>query len=175
MTDAPPLTAAPEDRPLPPSGGRQPAAPAPEAAPSAGAGAERPAALAAAIAPHTRPIGRLARPRGDWRRAWPGFLAGTALVAVAVALAWVVWDLGGTPRAVLPPPRQVPAAELAEIELLLDALGFPPGSIDGVIDADAVAAIRDFQATAGLAADGAPSFALLEELRAAHTELFGAQ
>lgn len=179
MTDAPPLRAKPEDRPLPPSGAKLPASPAGGNLPASPAGGSSPAAPAAAPAtapqatPHTRPIGRVTQPPRDWRRAWPGFLAGLALIAIAIGLSWLLWEQVDAPRAAQVPPEQLPAVELAEIEALLDALGFPPGRIDGAIDEAAAAAIRDFQATAGLAADGIPSSVLLEELRAAHAELFG--
>jgi len=167
MTDAP-LRANPEDRPLPPSGG----------APEAGV-AQPPAVPESAnrqpAATHIRPIGRLAGPPRDWRRAWAGFLMGVAALVVAVGLAWLLWDMAGAPRTAQVPVGQLPPTDLAEVEALLDGLGFPPGEVDGVIDGDAAAAIRDFQTTAGLPADGQPSAALLEELRAAHTELTGGQ
>ena len=56
---------------------------------------------------------------------------------------------------------------------MLDQLGFPPGPVDGAIDEQSRNAIRDFQVTAGLEVDGAPSLALLDELRAAKAELSG--
>jgi peptidoglycan hydrolase-like protein with peptidoglycan-binding domain len=65
------------------------------------------------------------------------------------------------------------SAELTEAEALLDQLGFPPGPVDGVIDEESRNAISDFQVTAGLDVDGKPSFALLDELRAAKAELDG--
>jgi acetyl-CoA carboxylase alpha subunit len=47
------------------------------------------------------------------------------------------------------------------------------GVVDGVIDEESRNAIRDFQVTAGLEVNGQPSFALLDELRAAQAELSG--
>lgn len=184
MTDTP-LRANPDDRPLPPSGGISTAAPPggnSTAAPSADAGdvapeLAKPDAPAKATRPavpsQTRPIGPLARPARDWRRAWAGFLVGVAALAVAIGLAWLLWDMTATPETAQAPAEQLPQSDLAELEALLDGLGFPPGKIDGVIDGDAATAIRDFQTTAGLPADGAPTAALLEELRAAQAELSG--
>lgn len=181
MTEAP-LRADPEDRPLPPSGGTAPASPpgeppsqpAPAQVPGQAPGRTPEQIAARPATPHTRPIGSPARRRRDWRRTWPGFLIGVAALGVAIGAAWMFWDLAG-PQIAPPPAEQLPGSDLVEIEALLDGLGFPPGRIDGVIDADAGAAIRDFQITAGLPADGAPSSALLEELRAAHAELSGGQ
>ncbi len=197
MTDAP-LRANPEDRPLPPSGGSLPASPPGGASPASAAGGgapdEAPATTADAKAPdpagpiaarppstrrpgptYIRPIGSRPRPPRDWRRAWAGFLVGVAALAVAIGLAWLSWDLAGAPRTARAPAEQLPDIDLAEMEALLDGLGFPPGEIDGEIDADTATAIRDFQAMAGLTVDGAPSAGLLEELRAAHLELNGGQ
>ena len=193
MTDAP-LRANPEDRPLPPSGGNLPASPSGGALPASPSGGALPASPSGGALPaspseaasagnaakqptatHLRPIGRPARPPRDWRRAWAGFLVGVLALLVAVGLTWALWDLAGPPRTVQAPAEQLPPIDLAELEALLDNLGFPPGEIDGVVDADTSAAIRDFQATAGLTVDGAPSEALLEELRGAHLELTGGQ
>lgn len=197
MTDAP-LRANPEDRPLPPSGGGSPASPSGgglPASPSGSGGAAdptggaletnvpdpaKPVAVLATAArrpgpTYVRPIGRLAPPPRDWRRAWAGFLIGVAALVVAIGLAWLLWDLAGTPKIAQAPAEPLPAIDLAEMEALLDGIGFPPGKIDGVIDSDATVAIRDFQAMAGLPVDGQASAALLEELRAAHIELNGGQ
>jgi hypothetical protein len=100
---------------------------------------------------------------------------GVAALIVAIGLAWLLWDVAGAPRTAQVPIEQLPAIDLAEMEALLDNLGFPPGEVDGLVDADTGAAIRDFQATAGLTVDGTPSADLLEELRAAHLELTGGQ
>src|SRR6185436_9944551 len=151
-------------------------APAPD--PKASAPAKPSAALGKAAkqpaTTHLRPIGRLAPPPRDWRRAWAGFLVGVAALLVAIGLAMVLWDLADV-RIAQAPVEPLPPIDLAELEALLDNLGFPPGEIDGMIDADTKAAIRDFQATAGLTVDGTPSAELLEELRAAHLELTGGQ
>jgi hypothetical protein len=187
MTDTP-LRANPEDRPLPPSGGTLPASPSGGATPADAAATAPDAKAAGPVRPsaapekaprkpaatNLRPIGRLAPPPRDWRRAWAGFLIGVAVLLVAVGLAMVLWDLADV-RIAQAPVEPLPPIDLAELEALLDNLGFPPGEIDGMIDADTRAAIRDFQATAGLTVDGRPSAELLEELRAAHLELTGGQ
>lgn len=103
----------------------------------------------------------------DARPAWTGFLGGAVVVGLAVLAAVGLWHYFG--RSDLP----LAAAELTEAEALLDELGFPPGPVDGAIDEDSRAAIRDFQLTAGLEVDGLPSVALLDELRAAKAELSG--
>ena len=106
-------------------------------------------------------------PNTDARPAWMGILGGVALLALAILIAIGLWHLAG--RSASP----LTAAELTEIEMLLDELGFPPGSVDGAIDEESRNAIRDFQVTAGLDVDGTPSVALLDELRAAKAELSG--
>lgn len=193
MTDTP-LRANPDDRPLPPSGGAAPASPAGGPVPVSPAGAAPDAKAAGPGKPsavpgkasakpgptkpgptHLRPIGRLAQPPRDWRRAWTGFLIGVAALLVAIGITLVLWDLAGGLRIAQTPVEPLPPIDLAELEALLDNLGFPPGEIDGMIDADTRAAIRDFQTTAGLTVDGTPSAELLEELRAAHIELTGGQ
>jgi hypothetical protein len=103
----------------------------------------------------------------DARPAWMGFLGGAVVLALAILIAVGIWHFAGTSAFALT------AGELTEIEALLDQLGFPPGPIDGAIDEESRDAIRDFQVTAGLGVDGAPSLALLDELRAAKAELSG--
>ncbi len=176
MTDEP-LRANPDDRPAPPSGERKAvpgakAAAAPDAGPDTVPGdvAADPAVPTSATA-HTRPI-RPARARPvDRRPAWSGFLLGVLVVGFAIGLAGLLWRFGGGES--MAPAAALAPEELVEMETLLDQLGFPPGKLDGVVDDESVAAIRDFQLTAGLPVDGAPSAALLEELRAALAELQG--
>lgn len=103
----------------------------------------------------------------DARPAWLGFIGGAVVLVAAIAVAVGVWRLAGGPEPALT------AEELTELETLLSQLGFPPGLIDGTIDDDSDAAIRDFQVTAGLAVNGVPDRALLDELRAADAELNG--
>ena len=64
------------------------------------------------------------------------------------------------------------AAEIGEIQTLLDRLGLAPGSTDGVLTGETTAAIRSYQEMAGLPTDGAVDKALLDELRAV-VDLYG--
>ena len=90
--------------------------------------------------------------------------------------------LGPSPRAPVTPgplvgdtapaPVALTAAQIGEIQKLLDGLGLGPGNLDGVITAETTAAIRAYQEMAGLPADGAANQALLDELRSV-AELYG--
>ena len=71
-----------------------------------------------------------------------------------------------------PAATELTAAEIVEIQKLLDNLGLGPGNLDGAVTADTTAAIRAYQEMAGLPADGAANKALLEELRSV-AELYG--
>lgn len=185
MTDET-LRANPEDRPAPPRDERNPAAanapaagpvatpeaahltPAP-AAPDVGLTAEPDFAPATA---HTRPIHAPRQHPADRGPAWLGFLAGAAGVVAAIGLALALWQFAGGEKDA-PPVAALGTGDLIEIETLLDQLGFPPGKLDGVIDAESITAIQDFQLTAGLPVDGIAGPALLEELRGAFAELSG--
>jgi hypothetical protein len=112
---------------------------------------------------HQRPT----QPPDDSRPAWMGLLGGSVILVLAILIAVGIWHFAGRSAPLLT------AAELTEIEALLDQLGFPPGPIDGSIDEQSRNAIRDFQVTAGLTVDGTPNPALLDELRAAKAELSG--
>ena len=61
--------------------------------------------------------------------------------------------------------RELSVEELAELERLLAELNFDPGKIDGVVDARTRTAVGLYQEFAALPVDGAPSAALLAELR----------
>lgn len=63
-------------------------------------------------------------------------------------------------------------AEIDEVQRLLVRLDFDPGSRAGVVTGETAAAIRSYQAMAGLPVDGEADRALLEELRAV-AELYG--
>lgn len=123
---------------------------------------------------HTRPIRPVRTSAGGQPLAWSGFLLGGLALVFAIALAVLLWRFAGEERAAPVPVAALSTGEILEMETLLDQLGFPPGPLDGVIDAESLAAIRDFQLTAGLPVDGEPSALLLEELRAALAELTGA-
>ena len=58
------------------------------------------------------------------------------------------------------------ADQLRTLEELLDRLGFAPGPVDGIVDADTRAAIGRYKDFAALSGDAEPSPALLEELTA---------
>ncbi|MEE8499677.1 MAG: peptidoglycan-binding protein [Kiloniellales bacterium] len=60
---------------------------------------------------------------------------------------------------------EVSLAQARELERLLAELNFDPGEVDGVIDGRTRTAIELYQAFAALPVDGAPSAALLAELR----------
>lgn len=55
--------------------------------------------------------------------------------------------------------------ERLELQQLLQAVGFDPGGVDGIIGANTRQALRHFQIALGLPADGYPSKPLLEKLR----------
>lgn len=56
-------------------------------------------------------------------------------------------------------------SERFELQELLEARGYEPGGVDGIIGANTRQAIRRFQMTQGWPADGYPTHALLEKLR----------
>ncbi|MCZ6745217.1 MAG: peptidoglycan-binding domain-containing protein, partial [Alphaproteobacteria bacterium] len=64
-----------------------------------------------------------------------------------------------------PPDKNLNAGELVEMERLLARLDLGPSTADGIVGNHTVAAIRLYQEIAGLPIDGAPSRALLADLR----------
>ncbi len=62
--------------------------------------------------------------------------------------------------------RALSREQVMELQRRLAARGFEPGATDGVPGPGTRAAVRAYQASAGLPADGYPSPALLEHLRA---------
>ncbi|MPY72046.1 MAG: hypothetical protein GEU92_18440 [Alphaproteobacteria bacterium] len=73
-----------------------------------------------------------------------------------------------------PPVTEMPAAApskplgrkgIAEVQRLLRQLSFEPGTADGIAGARTIEAIRLYQQFAGLAVDGKPTEALLQDLR----------
>ena len=68
--------------------------------------------------------------------------------------------------------RAIPArALIANIQKLLDVLGYHPGGVDGLAGAATTAAARAFQRDQGLIEDGEATSGLLERLDAAYREL----
>ena len=63
------------------------------------------------------------------------------------------------------PARALDQAALSEMETLLRDLGFDPGPVDGVVDADTTEAIRRYKDFALAPGAPEPSAALLDELR----------
>jgi peptidoglycan hydrolase-like protein with peptidoglycan-binding domain len=63
------------------------------------------------------------------------------------------------------------AVGVEEIERLLQAIAFAPGTIDGYLDSKTEDAIKEFEKAAGREPTGQPTVALLEELRAVSHDL----
>ena len=63
------------------------------------------------------------------------------------------------------PNRNLNDGELVEMERLLARLDLGPSTADGIVGNQTVAAIRLYQEIAGLPIDGAPSRALLADMR----------
>jgi len=77
-------------------------------------------------------------------------------------------------RAAAAPPEREPAAkaqasaaggELAQIQRLLETLGYEPGPADGQLRQKTTGAIRNFQREAGLPVDGRPTSELLDYMK----------
>jgi len=77
-------------------------------------------------------------------------------------------------RAAAAPPEREPAAkaqasaaggELAQIQRLLETLGYEPGPADGQLRQKTTSAIRNFQREAGLPVDGRPTSELLDYMK----------
>ena len=86
---------------------------------------------------------------GPWRHPLRSLCCAAALLSAAPALAAGALD----------------AEELKEMEALLRDLGFDPGPVDGVVDADTTEAIRQYTDFALAPGAPEPSAALLSELR----------
>ncbi|HVR67738.1 MAG TPA: peptidoglycan-binding domain-containing protein [Verrucomicrobiae bacterium] len=65
--------------------------------------------------------------------------------------------------------RNVTERDIREIERRLNRRGYQVGSVDGVVDSTTTAAIKSYQADAGLAVTGRPSLALRDHLRSSST------
>ncbi len=62
--------------------------------------------------------------------------------------------------------RPLSTAEVTEMQERLTARGFPTGTTDGKLGPDTRAAVRAYQMSIGWPADGFPTDALLQSLRA---------
>ena len=93
-----------------------------------------------------------------YNRAYPYAIAvGTLADRIAgVSTIQALWPAGD-----LPMTRE----QRTELQQILAALGFDPGAIDGIVGGKTRDAIRSFQKTRSLPADGHPSLVLLNRLR----------
>lgn len=86
----------------------------------------------------------------------------------AIAVGHLADRLVGKPPLQGPRPandQPLSRAMVQEMQERLDALGYNPGTPDGVVGPMTRAAIRNYQKSAGLPPDGFPTYALLEKLR----------
>jgi len=107
----------------------------------------------------------------------PAFLVGDGFRAIlkynnavsyALAVGHLADRLAGGPSLTTPWPagdKPLGKAEREELQRRLGALGFEAGGVDGIIGNATKAAIRLFQKTRAMAADGHADLALLERLR----------
>jgi len=77
-----------------------------------------------------------------------------------IAASLCLWLVAGMAAA-----AELSSEDTRELEGLLVRLGFDPGPVDGIADAQTSAAIEGYQSFAALRVDGVASSALLEELR----------
>lgn len=70
----------------------------------------------------------------------------------------------------IPDSRPVTDLDLREIERLLILQGYAPGAVDGVLDTQTEAAIKEYQTDAGQAPTGRPTMILLSDLGRSETQ-----
>ena len=70
----------------------------------------------------------------------------------------------------IPDSRPVTDLDLREIERLLIIQGYAPGAVDGVLDTQTEAAIKEYQTDAGQAPTGRPTMILLSDLGRSETQ-----
>jgi membrane-bound lytic murein transglycosylase B len=104
--------------------------------------------------------------------AYPNFrviMRWNASTSYALAVGLLADRLAGAPALHAQAPRvtRYRRADGREIQTHLKTLGYPITRLDGVVNAESRAAIRDFQRHSGLPVDGEPDEALLHALRAA--------
>lgn len=86
--------------------------------------------------------------------------------ALAIGLLSDALDGNAGPQAAWPrDDRQLSRSERVELQELLSSKGYEPGPADGIIGANTRKAVRAFQQSLGLPADGYPSHELLQQLR----------
>ncbi|HEX5841729.1 MAG TPA: lytic murein transglycosylase, partial [Pseudomonas sp.] len=86
--------------------------------------------------------------------------------ALAIGLLSDALDGNAGPQAAWPrDDRQLSRSERVELQELLSNKGYEPGPADGIIGANTRKAVRAFQQSLGLPADGYPSHELLQQLR----------
>ena len=89
-------------------------------------------------------------------------------VSYGLAVAWLAQKLIDQPFLQKPWPIDEPALQLEErreLQRLLAARGLAVRSQDGVFGAETISAVRSYQQSKGLPADGFPSLKVLQELR----------
>ncbi|MBI2254770.1 MAG: peptidoglycan-binding protein [Proteobacteria bacterium] len=102
--------------------------------------------------------------KAEARRLMVSFGVVAGVLAIAIGATLYIWHDVGAPADMAGAPSA--SAQVQEIEVLLNELGFTPGPQDGVMDEATAEAIRAYQQAAGLPEDGIASPALLEELKA---------
>jgi len=131
-----------------------------------------------------RPLGRAALPAFDEAALLmpagargPAFLVGPNFRAIlrynnstsyALAVGLLAQRLAGGPGVLAPWPRELQAltrAQLIELQTALNQRGFDSGAPDGVMGPATRDAIRRYQRSIGLPADGYPDIGLLERLQ----------
>ena len=116
-----------------------------------------------------RPAGRREGPAFLLRPNFSALLGYNAAFSYALAVAHLSDRLRGEPGFVRPWPRDdrpLARDERREIQALLEGKGHPAGGVDGRIGPLSRAAIRAWQAEAGLVPDGYADSGLLDRLRA---------
>lgn len=111
------------------------------------------------------PMGRngpafLAYPNFDVYLVWNNSLV------YSTTAAYLATRLAGAPRVQRGTAESLSAAEVREVQKLLNDRGYHVGEIDGVIGANTRAAVKDMQLKLGLPADSYPDATLLARLRA---------
>ena len=105
-------------------------------------------------------VAALAYPNFDVYLVWNNSLV------YSTTAAYLATRLAGAPRVQRGTAESLSAAEVREVQKLLNDRGYHVGEIDGVIGANTRAAVKDMQLKLGLPADSYPDATLLARLRA---------